>query len=35
MMYKSKAKKVQLINKANGISNSLGGRDNWYEHLKA
>ena len=26
-MYKSKVKKVQLVNKANGIDNLPGGRD--------
>ena len=35
MIYKSKAKKVQLVDKANGISNSLKGRNNWYKHSKA
>ena len=34
-MYKSKAKKVQLVDEADGIGNPLGGRDNWYEYLKA
>ena len=28
MIYKSKAKKVQLVNEANKISNLLGRRDN-------
>ena len=34
-MYKSKAKKMQPINKANGINDPLKGKDNWYECLKA
>ena len=34
-MYKLKAKKVQPINKANGIDNPPKGKDNWYEHSKA
>ena len=35
MIYKSKAKKMQSINEANGISNLLRGKDDWYKRLKA
>ena len=35
MIYKLKAKKVQLVDKVNGISNLSGERDDWYEHSKA
>ena len=34
-MYKLKAKKVQLVNEADEIGNSLGGRDDWYKRSKA
>ena len=34
-MYKLKAKKVQLVNEANGIGNPLREKDNWYKRSKA
>ena len=34
-MYKSKAKKVQPVDEADGIGDPPGGRDDWYERSKA
>ena len=33
-MYKSKVKKVQLVDEADGIGNFPRGRNDWYKCLK-
>lgn len=35
IIYKSKAKKVQPINKANKISDLSKGKNDWYKYSKA